>query len=371
VDTILSQELEQENFRVTLFSPQSPSIKFFNRYSNVGNAITGNSVSVIKPHTINPFWRVVGMGKAANRLDVHVFHGLSNELPVDLPSNIKSVVTIHDVLFRQFPKQYSWMDRQIYHLKTKFALRKAHKIIATSWATAEAIQQYYPGIKNNIEVVYQSIQSEFSDKIPTSASEYNKNPISDSVYLKSDVRLILNDRPYIIYHSTFNQRKNHLRLLQAFQLIMNEVEFNLVLIGFVGNTWNKVKQFCNENDLNSRVVLLNDVSTETLVQWMQGSSGFIYPSLNEGFGIPLAEASALRLPFLVSDVPVFKELLNGNEDYLFDPRDIQSISLALHRLNEVVLNESLLGNWTALHDAVIQKTHPRNVAAQLMNIYQS
>lgn len=370
MENIINENSKNPEIAFSLFSPKLPDIQFYTRYPEIGNSITENAVSLITPSNFQIFWRIRGMGKATAKANVQVFHGLSNELPIDLPKTIKSVVTIHDVLFREFPKQYSWLDRQTYHQKTKYALRKSDTVIATSQATKDAILKHYSNISaNKIEVVYQSIQPVFSDLFNLNSAALKAYPLD--VFINPEIQTFLESSPYIVYHSTFNHRKNHFRLLKSFYQVMDQVKCNLVLPGFSGRTLDEIRNFCQEKQLGSRVKLLGELTTETLVHVIKNASGFIYPSLNEGFGIPLAEACALRLPFMVSDIPVFKELLDGNEDFLFNPKDNDSMAKALIQLNEVSMSNSLKDKWSDLHKSVIDKTHPELVAKQLMQIYST
>ena len=362
---IFQSDRELQQFKISLFTQKQPGLKFANNYPQIGNALLDNRVSIYTQQSFNPIWRTWGMGKAVHKLGMDVFHGLSNEIPQDLPKGIMSVVTIHDVLFKQFPKQYSWLDRRIYDYKTAYALKHAHKIIATSHATANSIRSYYSIPLSNIHVIYQSIQSEFFET-------GIENDLTEQSAITSDyISQILTSAPYIIYHSTFNYRKNHLRLLKAFNLIKDQIDFNLVLPGFMGHSWKSVNAYIKENQLENRVVALGAVTTNLLITLMQRAKGFIYPSLNEGFGIPLAEAAAMKLPFMVSDIPVFKELIGQESDFLFKAEDINSIAKALLFLNEIKKTTDVDANWAQLHQSIINKTHPKQVAGQLMEIYQS
>jgi len=367
VENILdfSREQGDSNLDISLFTSKLPSLKFNNKHTGIGNALLGNSMSVITPKYIHPLWRTWGMGRSAGDQEVDVFHGLSNELPIDLPKRILPVVTIHDVLFKQFPKQYSWIDRVIYHQKTSFALKKASKIIATSKATALDIHQYYSVPLSKIDVVYQSIQKEFVDQSFWVELKENKQDLPELI------TRITSESPYLIYHSTFNYRKNHLRLLRAFEEIKDQVEFNLILPGFMGRSWKKVGDFIKEKQLQHRVYPMGEVSTAALIYLLSNASGFIYPSLNEGFGIPLAEAAALKLPFMVSDIPVFRELMGeGHHELLFQPKDVTSIARALLTMNEQLQQSHGVEHWTSVHSEILEKTHPNKVAEQLLRIYQ-
>lgn len=355
---------KNEIIKVSLFTHKQPRLNFANKYPRIGNAILNNGVSVIQPHTLNPVWRTWGMGKSVQKNKIDVFHGLSNEIPQDLPKGIMSVVTIHDVLFKQIPKQYSWVDRKIYDYKTGYALKHATKVIATSKATANAINSYFSFPASKIHVVYQSIQSEFFKPL------LELNQTEKSTITSEYISKIIATAPYIIYHSTFNYRKNHLRLLKAFNAIKDQVDFNLVLPGFMGHSWKTVNAYIKENNLENRVSVIGEVPFNVLLVLLKNAKGFIYPSLNEGFGIPLAEAAAMKLPFMVSDIPVFKELIGLETECLFKPDNINSISQALMKLNEGNIGQNLGANWTNLHQSIIEKTHPDQVAKQLMEIYQ-
>ncbi len=362
---VFQSKNESRKIKISLFTQKQPDLQFANNYPQVGNALLDNRVSIICQRSFNPIWRTWGMGKVVKKSGIDVFHGLSNEIPQDLPKGLMSVVTIHDVLFKQFPKQYSWIDRKIYDYKTAYALKNANKVVATSEATANAIKSFYSFPLSKIHVVYQSIQSEFFE--PRSEYKLNEKSTATSEYISE----IITSAPYIIYHSTFNYRKNHLRLLKAFNAIKDQVEFNLVLPGFMGHSWKTVNAYIKEHKLESRVMAMGAVSTQILIALMQQAKGFIYPSLNEGFGIPLAEAAAMKLPFMVSDIPVFNELIGKDSHFLFKPEEIHSISNALLLLNEIIKTKDVEANWAHLHQSIINKTHPDQVANQLMDIYQS
>ena len=96
------------------------------------------------------YWRFKSINKDINQLNIDIFHGLSNELPFGI--NIKSVVTIHDLLFLKYPQFYNFIDRKIYNFKSKYACKKADKIIDISQQTKEDIVNYYNINPNKIEV---------------------------------------------------------------------------------------------------------------------------------------------------------------------------------------------------------------------------
>ena len=159
------------------------------------------------------FSRMFGWGAKAANMKLDVYHGLSNEIPMDWKSGkkVKSVVTIHDVIFKRFPEAYRWTDRFIYQQKTAFACKKADLILVPSKQTRADLEGWFPACKGRVEVLYQ-------DTAP--AFHYRKRPEAVAkVLYKYD----LVERPYILFVSKLEKRKNHLRLLEAFRNVMNEI----------------------------------------------------------------------------------------------------------------------------------------------------
>ena len=111
---------------------------------------------------IKSLWRSCGIVKQLKKDKIKIFHGLSNELPIGIKnSGVKSIVTIHDLIFKIYPKTYPLFDRFIYDFKFKHACKTADKIIAISEQTKKDIIRFYNIPENKIEVVYQSCNDLF------------------------------------------------------------------------------------------------------------------------------------------------------------------------------------------------------------------
>lgn len=304
--------------------------------------IEGSSELIVYPSGNSKFWRVWGMGKSMSQCNIDVFHGLSNELPLDVPQNIRKVVTIHDVIFRQFPQYYPLIDRNIYHLKTKFALSKADKVIATSDATALEIQKYYKVKDHQLEVVYQAVDADY----------YGHKAH------------FLNGEKYFIYTSSFTKRKNHLTLIQAFNLSQKQHNWNLKLVGLDGEMTELIQNQINQLGLNNRVEVILNASQEKLYELMQNASAFVYPSLFEGFGIPLAEAAAVGLPMAVSRNAIFTELAEESALY-FHPNDERELASQLISLTMDDVRIQQLSQ----RDKLLEKIDSQRIVNQLSQIY--
>lgn len=332
VDTLIQQYPETKFLLL-----DKPNL--YNLYQQNGKQYTNNA---------GLLWRLHGILNDIKQLKLDVFHGLSNELPYGKwPSNTQKVVTIHDVIYQLFPKQYGFIDRTIYHQKTKHAIAIADTIIATSKATAKDIISLYQADEKKVKVVYQTCGK-------AHWQSYTEQQILN---FKQQNNL---DFPFLLYVSSFQQRKNHLTLIRAFSLLKYK-NIKLVLAGRKGDTFNACKKLIEELKLQHQILLLTDVESAELPLLYRSAKGFVYPSMVEGFGIPLLEAACAGLPLAVNDIPVFREIAPPNTLY-FNLGDITSITNALQNLIDINMlqdNSQYLEKFTAL-----------NQAKQMNNIYE-
>lgn len=287
-----------------------------------------------KNRFLQNWWRRSGMVKQMIDLKLNLYHGLTNEIPSNIPKEIRKVVTLHDVIFIKYPDQYKWFDRFIYFQKTKQAVTQADLVFYTSKATQNDVRIFFKKEIMNREfkpvekIHYQPIKKVFSD-------------------LKWQPQ---NELPYFVYHSTFNSRKNHILLIRSFRQYLklhssSPVVNQLVLVGN-GSTKDIqiVQNEIHANDLNENIKLVLGCSDNQLVSILINSAGFIYPSLFEGFGIPMFEAASCGLPMALSDIEVFQEFKKYVDDvYFFDPLSVESTSSAFLDLNNKFsdLNEKI------------------------------
>lgn len=276
--------------------------------------------NLIQAQYFELFWRDYFCSNQINDLKLDVFHGLSNQIPFkSINSYTKKIVTIHDVIFKTHPEKYSRIDRTIYNFKTKFAIENSDIIISTSQTTKNEINQYYKLDERKTKVVYQTCNDLF----------WNQLTEKDLVDFKKTKHL---NKPFFLYVSSFNQRKNHIQLIKVFKNAKLK-DFDLILIGLAGDTLKEVLNLINTLNLNNNIRVLTDVKTSEIIYYYQLAHGFVYPSINEGFGIPLIEAMASKLPILASDIPVFREIGNNHIDY-FELKNDDSLVNGLIRLSE-------------------------------------
>lgn len=292
------------------------------------------------------------MGAMAGKDNLDVFHGLSNELPRDLPFKIKGVATVHDVIFKEYPSYYHVWDRWIYQWKTDFAVRRSNQIVMTSEYTQQQVKRYFANSKDKSTVVYQSAHESFTELVPRGMDQQEH-----LVYWKQTPS-------FWVYQSSFTERKNHATLIEAFSIIHKQTDWKLVLAGLSGPTLEPLRKRVEALGLSNRIEFKVDVPLSEMVYIVQSASGFVYPTLSEGFGIPLAEALACNLPMAVSNIPIFRELGNDSPVY-FHPNKADEMAAAMLKIT----NPEEQARQRLLRDKLPERMTAFNTAKQLVKVY--
>ena len=290
-------------------------------------------------------WRSHGVVKDLVRDGVQVYHGLSGELPTGIrKAGIKSVVTIHDLIFMRHPEYYHWIDTKIYEWKFRQALREADRIIAISERTRQDIlelggQQY----ADRIQVIYQSFAPHFS----TDISSEEKAKVRERYKLPQ--RFILNV-------GTIERRKNLALAVEAVELLPQDI--HLVAVG-------RQTSYVRDLPHSDRLHLLGGISNRELAAIYALAEAFVYPSRYEGFGIPIIEAIAAGLPVVACTGSCLEEA-GGPDSRYVGPDDVIGMAEAIKM--------SLRGSRgrqdrIARSREYIRRFEGNDVAAQVAQVY--
>jgi glycosyltransferase involved in cell wall biosynthesis len=297
-------------------------------------------------------WRTFGLKSDIVRLQIDIYHGLSGELPFGLKSKAtKTVVTIHDLIFMRYPKLYSALDRWIYFRKSKWAAENADKIIAISEQTKQDIIEFLKVDPNKISVVYQGCANAFKQ-------EYSKEEIS-AVYEKYNL-----PDSYILNVGTVEPRKNALNIIKAIQ----HIDTNLVIVGRKTYPYqNEIDKFIGENKLEKKVNYLQGLTLTELAILYQNATIFVYPSVFEGFGIPIIEALYSKVPVITTAGGVFPEA-GGPSSFYVQPNNIQSLSSAISLLlSDKNLRDSMIKDGLQF----VNKLDDEKISSSINEIYES
>lgn len=342
----------------TLFAPEK---------TDLFDVTAFNNVKAVFPETLagkhfQGWWRRNGMVKAIARADVDIYHGVSNELPLRIErTGIKTVVTVHDIIFERFPETYHFDERYVHRWKIKQACKVADAVIAISKQTKDDLINFYGVPENKIFISYQSCNPIF------------QQPISNDYKAIVKKRYQLPDR-YFLFVSSIAPRKNLIAICRAMILLKDKINIPLVVIGNGKNEKEEVKKLMQDNDIAGRLILLNEMAASKESAFTtaadfpaiyQQALALVYPSVFEGFGAPLLEAMWSGLPVISSNTSSLPEVA-GDAALYFSPHDYEL--LAQHMLN-IALNNSVTTVLRSKGFEQAQHFTTQKYADSIMSVY--
>ena len=297
-----------------------------------------------------PLWRTMGIVKDLKRDGIQLYHGLSGELPIGIrKSGIKSVVTIHDLIFLRHPEFYHWADTKIYAWKFSQAIREADHIIAISECTKRDILEYGGQwvSEDKISLIYQSCAPRFGEQM-TQRGQASLCPSR-----------------YILSVGSIEARKNILLAVKALPYLPDDL--HLVVVGRHTKYTDQILDYARREGLSQRLHILHGVSDEELPALYAGAEAFVYPSRYEGFGIPIIEAISCGLPVVACTGSCLEEA--GGPDSLYvSPDDEQAMAAAVR---QVLLGAEGREERISRSRAYIRRFEGSDVAGQVVDLYRS
>ncbi|MEX8547943.1 MAG: glycosyltransferase family 4 protein [Mucilaginibacter sp.] len=312
------------------------------------------NVQIKKPQSnlLKSFWRSKGIIQDLKRDKIQLYHGLSQELPIGIKkSGIKTVVTIHDLIYLKYPQYFGWINRKIYEWKARNASANADLIIAVSEKTKLDLIAFFNLNPEKIKVVYQGCDPSF------------RQTQNDAVKEALRKRYQLPQK-FILNIGTIETRKNLLLVIKALKNIPAEV--SLVVVGKQTEYAELVKKEVVKEALQKRVLFLQNVPFQDLPAIYQLAEVFVYPSRYEGFGIPILEALCSGTPVVAAKGSCLEEA-GGPDSFYVDPDD--AVALA-EKVNLILQNDQLKSKMKAQGLEYAQRFREENIAQNLMNVYQ-
>lgn len=335
------------NDKFFLYNPKPKKVKRFQ--------FTEQTIEVLPKSAFwrkfSSLWRQGPVVRQLKEDNIELYHGLSGEIPRGLKSaQIKSIVTIHDLIFIRYPELYSFFDRKIHYKKFLYAAQNSDKIVAISEQTKKDIIEFLKIDSEKIEVIYQGCHQVFKD---VQSPEFK-----ESVLKKFNL-----PSQFILNVGTIEPRKNILTVVKA----IRDVDIPLVIVGKKKPYYKEVETYIAEHKMEHRIYFLEGLALNELSALYKMATIFVYPSIFEGFGIPIIEALYSKTPVITSTGSCFSEA-GGPDSIYIDPNDIEKIKSAI---------EILLDNSGKREDIAkkgfefVQKFNDKQIASNYRELYQS
>ena len=298
-------------------------------------------------------WRSKGIVRQLKADGVEVFHGLSGELPQGLgKAGIRSVVTIHDLIFMRHPEYYKKVDVSIYTHKFRQAIRNADCIVAISECTKRDICELGGISGDRVEVVYQSCATRFAaEPLPQKMWQVRSHyGLPDS---------------YVLNVGSIEERKNVLLAVKALRYLSEDVV--LVIVGRRTPYMKQIERYMVEWGLSDRVIILHDVPDDDLPAIYRMANAFVYPSRYEGFGIPIIEAIRMGLPVVACTGSCLEEA-GGPDSIYVNPDDDEGMA---HAISQVLFGAEGRQQRIERSQAYVQRFENTGAAQKFADIYRS
>ncbi len=300
-------------------------------------------------------WEQFTLPSLVRRKHIEVLHSPVNVLPELLPRSCAGIVTLHDMAFLRFPSVLT-RSKQLYHRTfTVRSLRHATMIIAVSENTKQDAIELLGIAPRRIQTVYPCIGEQFSNVIEQDvlAAFRHKQGLTDG---------------YILYLGTLEPRKNIPTLIEAYARARQAyaLKEKLVIAGSKGWLYDSIFAEVQAQGLESEIIFPGYVAAAEQLLWYRAAAAFVYPSLYEGFGLPVAEALACGIPVVTSNVSSLPEAGVGRA-LRVGPRDVEAMTEAIYR---ALTDANLRQQCQQLAPEVARQFSAESMVEQIIAVYE-
>ena len=273
--------------QISKIDSKNKYILYSTRKVNIKEKLEKNIIVKDEERRVGSFWMYLKLPKILKEDHIDVFWGTQHLLPRRnrYTKNIKFVLTIHDLAIKKLKTVGSLKNTIIQKLFVKRSLKSADKIIAISKATKNDIVELYKINEEKIKVIYNGTNLKENDYCLTKNQE-------EEIQGKFKIK----NKQYIFFLSTIEPRKNVDTLIKAYEYIRKKGKnIKLVLAGGLGWKYEGILELVKKSKYKEDIIMPGYISKEEKEYLYQNAKCFVYPSLYEGFGLPILEAMINRL----------------------------------------------------------------------------
>ncbi len=256
------------------------------------------------------FWTQIGLSFEMFFRTPDVLFVPAHTVPTIHPK--KTVVTIHGLEYEYCREAYSFWERLYMHYSIMLSCRVASTVICVSENTKKDVIKLYGVPEGRIEVVYEG---------------YEQGEIRNQESAKGP------EKPYLLFIGRLEERKNVVRMIEAFAILKEkyQISHELVLVGKPGYGYGRIKQQIANSKYQGTIIERGYVSEQEKWELLKNADVFLFPTLYEGFGIPVLEAQSVGVPVVTSNTSSLPEVA-GEGAVFVNPESTESIADGIYRV---------------------------------------
>jgi glycosyltransferase involved in cell wall biosynthesis len=284
------------------------------------------------------FWTQLKLPSLLRATNPQVLWMPLHNLPILRPGNVKTVITIHDLAFKLFPEFFPTKDLVLLNYLTAYAVKNADKIIAISRSTARDLNEMYGVPSYKIKVIYHGYDKNIFH-LPGREELLKVGAVKEKYKIPPRAK-------YLIYVGAIQPRKNLGVLVSAFERIKTLHAFKdwkLVLAGSDAWLMDDLKKQIGDSIWRKDIIMTGNFAIKDLPYLLWGAELFVFPTLYEGFGIPILEAMACGVPVITAKNSSLVEAA-GNNALFFDTGKIGDLAATIKELHSSDQKMKLLKN---------------------------
>jgi glycosyltransferase involved in cell wall biosynthesis len=303
------------------------------------------------------FWLETAFQNTVEKLRADLVHFTNYLVPRRRRPNVKYAVSIHDLTPWRLPEALPSVYRGYIRMAVSRAVRVADLILCPSHSVRKEVIEHFGLDEKRVRTAWNG-QSQLPEIPPEDRDE-----LCQRLFSRIGIQ-----KQFLLFVGTLERRKNIVTLIKAFARVAKASELQLVLAGRPGFGFSEIEAAIRQQPWPERYILAGYVTDDELAVLYSQAALFVYPSLYEGFGIPLIEAMGIGLPIVASRIPASEEVAGDAALYYDNPLDATALA---DRIDEVFSNSAIRAELTLRGKQRAERFRWENVVGMYIDAYKS